>query len=519
MGLKIRLVEPRPAGHNVYDLVLLPRLGLPLMGSMLVGLGHDVRVYCEVLSPVDLGECLSADLVGISSTTATSSAAYALADLLASAQVPVVLGGPHVTFRPDEALEHAPYVVRGEGERTMVELVASLERGLPLDQVLGLTYRDSAGAARHNPSRPRATQAEFELLPAPDLRLIEGHEQMSTKPVMTQWGCPFDCEFCSVTAMFSRSVRHRRNDQVLAELASLDARQVFFHDDNFVVNKARTRALLDSMAATGLTPTWFAQVRADSARVSPARPEIDHDFLERMHRAGCTMVMIGIEAITDEALAHVAKRQKVSTVEDSIHAFHDHRISVHGMFVAGLDTDAAGAAAATSAFARRLDIDTFQLMIETPLPGTRLWDRVVAEHRLLSDDWSLFDGHHVVMSPAQTTPLQLQLEVLDAMRRFYSWPRIVATGIASTLSHLPDLTACARPALLRRLPTAIRLASAQRWQDIAPLLGSALPERVRARARDALWLPAVRLYARRQISLWWSQDRSRAHVDLLAASS
>jgi len=124
--LRIRLVELRPAGHNVYDFSLLPRLGLPLIGRMLADSGHDVHVFCELLAPVDLQECFDADLVGISTTTSTAPAAYRLADTLAEAGVPVVLGGPHVTFCTDDALEHAPYVVRGEGERTMTELVARL---------------------------------------------------------------------------------------------------------------------------------------------------------------------------------------------------------------------------------------------------------------------------------------------------------------------------------------------------------------------------------------------------------
>ena len=131
MGLRVRLVEPRPAGHNVYDLARLPRLGLPLMARMLADAGHDARVFCEVLSAVDLGECLGADLVGISSTTATAPAAYRLADLLGAAGVAVVLGGPHVSFRADEALAHAPYVVRGEGEHTMLAFVGELEAGRP----------------------------------------------------------------------------------------------------------------------------------------------------------------------------------------------------------------------------------------------------------------------------------------------------------------------------------------------------------------------------------------------------
>ncbi|MDA8071384.1 MAG: radical SAM protein [Actinomycetota bacterium] len=519
MGLRIRLVEPRPAGVNVYDRVLLPRLGLPLMGTMLTAAGHDVRVFCEMLAPVDVGDLLTADLVGISSTTATAPAAYRLADLLAEVGVQVVLGGPHVSFCADEGLRHAPYVVRGEGERTILELVACLEEGRSLQQVEGLSYRAGDGEVHHNPARRRCTQGEFEALPIPDLHLIEGHHRLTTKPLMTQWGCPFDCEFCSVTAMFSRSVRHRRTDQVLAELAGLDAEGVFFHDDNFVVNKARTTELLGAMVRAGHTPGWCAQVRADCAVRSLSHPEPDHDFLALMRRSGCQMVMIGIEATTDEALASVGKRQRVATVERAVGAFHDHGIYVHGMFVAGLDTDTADSAARSASFARRLGIDTFQLMVETPLPGTRLWDRVSADNRLLSDDWSLFDGHQVVMAPAQMTALDLQLGVLRAMRQFYSWPSIVASGVAGVLRHLPDLGAAARPALVRRLPTIARLAWGRNWDEVEHLFKAALPEAVRDRLGSALWIPVVRFYARRQLAAWWDQDRSRSHLELLTSLS
>jgi radical SAM superfamily enzyme YgiQ (UPF0313 family) len=517
MGLRIRLVEPRPAGHNVYDCVLLPRLGLPLIGKMLAGSGHDVRIYCEMLAPVDLDDILGADLVGISSTTATAPAAYRLADVLASAGVPVVLGGPHVSFCADEALGHAPYVVRGEGEQTIGELVACLEDGRPLEDVRGLSFRAGDGEPHHNPARPRCTQEEFERLPAPDLTLIEGHRRMSARPIMTQWGCPFDCEFCSVVTMFSRVVRHRRTDQVLAELEGIGAEDVFFYDDNFVVNKARTTELLRSMCAADITPPWAAQVRADASQYSLSRPEVDHEFLTLMRQSGCQMVMVGIEAITDEGLAQIGKRQRVATIKQSVGAFHDHGIAVHGMFVAGLDTDTAASATATADFARRLGIESFQLMVETPGPGTRLWDRVAAEGRLLSDDWSLFDGHHVVMAPAQMTALELQLGVLEAMRRFYSWPAILGSGVTGALSHLPDLTSAVRPALLRQLPTIARLAWARRWEDIAPLVDAALPAQVQARVTGALWLPALRLYARHQLAAWSKQDSSRAHLEFLAS--
>ncbi len=517
MTLRIRFVEPRPAGRNVYDLTLLPRLGLPLLATILADAGHDTRVWCDVLSPVDLEDCMGADLVGISTTTATAPAAYALADLLERGGTPVVLGGPHVTFMVDEALGHAPYVVRGEGQATIVELVEAMEGHRHLDGIAGLSYRGDDGEPRHNPQRSRCSQEQFEQLPIPDLSLLHGHETMGVKPIMTQWGCPFDCEFCSVTAMFSRAVRYRRPEQVIEEMAGLDAERLFFYDDNFVVNKARTASLLSAMISEGLTPAWFAQVRADAALRSRARPELDEEFLSLMSRAGCRMVMIGIETITDDGLAEIGKRLEVSTIEAAVQGFHRHGIAVHGMFVAGLDTDTTASADVTTAFAHRLGIDTFQLMVETPLPGTKLWDRISPEGRLLTSDWSLYDGHHVVMRPAQMTPLELQLSVFAAMSRFYSWPAIVRSGLAGLLHRLPDIGRPGAPSSDRLLPALARAAKAHSWEDITPLLGLAVPEAARRHLTRSLWIPALRVYARRQLTAWHEQERSREHLRFLAS--
>ena len=518
MSLRICLVEPRPPGHHVYDSVLLPRLGLPLIATMLGEAGHDTAVYCDVLAPVDLAACLAADLVGISSTTATAPAAYRLADTLEAAGIPVVLGGPHVTFRPEEALQHARWVVRGEGEQTILELVDAVERDVPANRVAGLSWRDPGGRTHHNPARPRCSQAAFEALPAPDLSLIEGHQRMTIKPLMTQWGCPYDCEFCSVTAMFSRRVRHRRTGQVIAELAGLHADRVFFHDDNFVVSKPRTTELLRAMIAADLTPEWFAQVRADSVYHSRADREIDGEFLRLMHEAGCRTVMIGFESISDEALARLGKRESIADAEQAVAAFHDHGIAVHGMFVLGLDTDTPGSAADTARFARRLGIDTIQMMMETPLPGTRLWDRVQAEGRLLDADWSLFDGHHAVLRPALMSPLDLQLSVLAAMKRFYSWPAIVSTGILAAVRDLPGLARVAtRPALVGHLGAIGRLARRERWQELGQLLRSTLSPAELAHLSTAFRRPAVLFYGRRQLTAWQAQEHTQAHLARLDA--
>ena len=187
-NVKIRLIEPRAPGLNVFDQARLPRLGLPLLGQLLAERGHDVRIYVETLAPVDWSDVAEANLVGFSSTTATTPVAYEMARRVHNLGIPTVIGGPHVTFLPDEALQHCDFVVRREGQVTLLELVNALEHSTDLARIAGLSYCDTAGQPIHNPDRPPCTQKEFAALPAPALHLIVGHERITSVPIMTQWG-------------------------------------------------------------------------------------------------------------------------------------------------------------------------------------------------------------------------------------------------------------------------------------------------------------------------------------------
>ena len=139
-----------------------------------------------------------------------------MADGLRARGIPVIIGGSHVTFMADEALAHADYVARGEGgEQIMLELIEALEGRRPLEAIRGLSFL-RAGRAVHNDLREPC--ADLDTLPFPDLTLIAGHERLARTPIMTSWGCPFACNFCSVTAMFGRKYRFRSAESVVAEI-------------------------------------------------------------------------------------------------------------------------------------------------------------------------------------------------------------------------------------------------------------------------------------------------------------
>ncbi len=418
--MKIRLIEPEPPGMHVWAKILLPRLGLPIIGATLKSHGHDVLIYSPQMAPVDWRDVEGADLVGLSTTTSTASAAYDMADRLRALGVPTVIGGSHVTFMAEEALAHVDYVARGEGgETVMLELIDALQGRRDLTDVAGLSFMVD-GVAHHNPLRERC--ADLDSLPWPDLEMIVGHERLTTTPIMTSWGCPFACNFCSVTAMFGRKYRFRSAESVLAEIKDKRPQRIFFYDDNFAADKKRLKRLLEMMIAETPTVPWSAQVRTDVVR--------DPELLELMRRSGCDMVYLGLESVNQDTLDGYEKSQTVEDIVRAIKRLHDYGIRSHGMFVLGADTDSVQTVRDTVTFAIDNHIDTVMLNILTPLPGTPQFDDLDAQGRIFEKRWELYDAHHVVFEPRLMTPYELQMEVIRGYMRFYSlrtWLRYVLT--------------------------------------------------------------------------------------------
>lgn len=513
--MRIRLIEPRAFSYTVYDHSRLPRLGLPQIGAVLAGHGHDVRIYVETLAPVDWDDLLAADLIGFSTTTGTTPPGYAMADQLRAQGKRVVFGGAHVTFLPDEALEHADYVVRGEGHTAIVELVEALEGRGSLSDILGLSYHGVGGVV-HNPDRPFCDSAAFAALPPPDLSLIVGHELMATAPVMTQWGCPYNCNFCSVIKMFGRQVRARPVDDVLDELEHIPSgKEVFFYDDNLVVDKRRTKALLRGMIERGLDLPWSAQMRAEAIYANKRTGEWDTELLELMRDTRCSWVYVGFESVNPDALKEYNKRQTVEQIAESIEAFHAHGIRVHGMFVLGCDADTLDTIRTTVDFAIRHEIDTVQFLTITPLPGTDFYEQMKAEGRILSTDWSLYDGHHVLIQPKNMTPYELQMVSFRAMLRFYAPRRAWKAALQNIRRELPFLArlfirerglrlALPKVALMSLVPDNIL--------KIPDVLAQSLDEASWRRVRDVFIVPVLRRYAYRHTRQGLRQPINRDYI-------
>lgn len=416
---KITMIEPMNDQHlHIFSKFELPRIGATLLATILRDKGYQTDVLFLRTKEL-MARKIDADLVGISTITATATNSHRLADRLRARGIPVVFGGPHATFFPEESLDHADFCMAGEGESAFPMLVEALNGAHPLSEVPGLIWRED-GVIRRNPL-PKPVE-DLDTLPFPDFTLLDQGRrkpfgQMPGKgivPMQTSRGCPFDCTFCSVTGMFGRKYRFRSTESVIAEMRRFDPKKhvLFIYDDNFCANPRHSKDLLRAMIGEKLGFHWSTQVRVDVAR--------DPELLDLMWEAGCRTLFIGIESVDPESLKEMKKGQSAEEIRRGIREIRARGIHVHGMFVFGFDTDTPAKTRATVRFAIREKVDSAQFMILTPLPGSAFFKQMQAEGRILDERWDTYDAHHVKFRPKGFTPWELQYAQIWAHTRFYS---------------------------------------------------------------------------------------------------
>jgi radical SAM superfamily enzyme YgiQ (UPF0313 family) len=425
---KVLFIEPRSPQEHIFSRVAIPRLGSLMLGTILQQQGIEVKVVVEEVSKPNYATLdFQPDLVGISSISSTAPRAYELADFYRQQGIPVVLGGAHPSFLPLEGLEHADYVICGEGEAALPELINILQNGGNLADVKNLCYREG-DSIHQNPWRPFLQ--DLDALPIPNYDLIHGWKAQNRRGVVsisTSRGCPFNCSFCSVILLFGRQHRVNSIDRVIEEIRQngMQSRHIFFCDDNFTADRKRTKELCERIIAEGLKIEWSAQVRVESAK--------DPELLDLMVRSGCYIVFVGLESINPATLKAYNKAQTVEGIKDCVNNFHHFGIRVHGMFVFGSEEDHYQVIRDTVKVSRQLDLDSLQYLMLTPLPGTPFYKEMESQNRIICRDWSQYDGHHTVFQPRQFTPYELQMETTRAMKKFYSWTSVIQRLISRDL--------------------------------------------------------------------------------------
>jgi radical SAM superfamily enzyme YgiQ (UPF0313 family) len=406
-----------PAGNEV---VLIDGNTQPMSDAELVRFALNERV----------------ELVGIGAMTRMIAKAYRVADALRLAGIPVVMGGPHVTEVPDEALgrdggpRHADAIALGEADETWPRIVADAARGqlkevyAPID-VFGQERKPDL---QDYPPIPWDSLdiAQFNRIPRL-MRRIMNHfgqpwETFHIIPIESGRGCPYGCEFCTVTGFFGDSIRFRSNQSIVDELLRLKARAdstngkiaVFFVDDNFAINVKRTKALLREIIAAGAQLAWVGQISANLLR--------DQELIDLIADSGGKWIFIGMESLDSANLASVKKSfNKPAEYAGVLESLARRNIYAITSFIFGLDHDTPGVAERTLAEIREWPpvLPVFGQI--TPFPATPLYDRLEREGRLTRPKhWLDFAPFQMAHAPLRMTVPQVQEEVRSAWMNSYS---------------------------------------------------------------------------------------------------
>jgi radical SAM superfamily enzyme YgiQ (UPF0313 family) len=417
--------------------------------------GHEVLLIDGNARPIDEAAMArfvreqNIGLVGIGAMTRMVAKAYRMADAVRAAGVPVVMGGPHVTEEPNEALgrdggpRHADAVALGEADETWPKIVADAARG-QLREVYKPTDefgQERKPALQSYPAIPWESMDldQFNIVPkamAPLLRRVGGGwATFRIIPVESGRGCPYGCEFCTVTGFFGDSIRFRTNESVVDELLRLKSRArkedgqmvVFFIDDNFAINVKRTKSLLRAIIAANAQVHWVAQISANLLR--------DEEFLDLIAASGGRWIFIGMESIDPANLASVNKGfNKPGEYSAVLQSLADRNIYAITSFIFGMDNDTPGVAERTLEQIRTWPpgLPVFGLL--TPLPATPLYKRLEQEGRLTRPKhWQEFQPFAMAHTPLKMSVEEAHDEVKQAWAHSYS-PEAIAHAVNS-LGH------------------------------------------------------------------------------------
>ena len=371
-------------------------LTLPTLVSLIPAeIPHRVSLIDEGIRDIPLD--LEADLVAITVITPTAPRSYWLADHFRARGITVVLGGPHVTLVPEDAAPHADAIVVGYAEESWPRLLRDLVNGRlarRYDQIPGLSL---AG------------------LPPVRRDLVPKRDYITTDVFEATRGCAHACDFCVVPTAWGRHQLQKPVEEVVEDIRRTRARRLIFIDLNLVSDRSYAAALFEALVPLGVQ--WYGLATSLLAR--------DPELLGLCQRSGCRGLLIGLESISRKGLREVHKGfQDPGDFKELIAVFHRHGIAIQGCFVFGFDDDTPEVFERTAEFVVDAKIDLPRFAVLTPFPATPLFKRFERDGRLLTHNWELYDGQHVVFQPRHMSAAALMRGTEAAWKHVYRYRSI-----------------------------------------------------------------------------------------------
>ena len=334
----------------------------------------------KILFPLSLKK---RTLVGITAFTSNINRAYEIAQMYREKKIKVIFGGIHASMLPDEALQYGDAVVVGEVEGIWGKVIRDFENNALQPKYIG----------------PQLDLSQFKLLPRRDLI----HPDYLWSSIQTSRGCPFNCNFCSVSNYLGKEYRQRNPEEVLKELDEIQGEFIFFLDDNLIgyspESRKRARDIFEGMIKKGYHKKWWMQTSINAAE--------DEPLLELAAQAGCLFAFIGFETTDRDTLKGMKKGSNLKIGTDNykkvVDTFHKYGIGVYGAFILGNDFESPAYYKKLAKYLVHSGIDIIQLSILTPLPGTSLMEQLEKEGRLVNNDfpkdWDKYRFSYVVHEP------------------------------------------------------------------------------------------------------------------------
>ena len=512
---KMRTVLIRPS--NSRGSLYLTKMGflpvpvglLQLAASILTVDGNQVRIIDMEADKLTLEETVQRtltfkpDVVGITihATAAYNSARQLMLRLKElEPNLKIMVGGHHATFLPESILRDGfDIVALGEGDETVRELVTALDNGLSLKNIRGIVFREGSTIVR---TEQRPLMVDIDSLPFPALDLVDREKYHfrtfgSNETVVcleTSRGCPYSCDFCSVTPTWGYRRRYKSNDRIIAEMEM--ARKagydwIFFTDDIFFLkqNLSQRKELFASIIDNGIDIRWLAQMRADAIARDP-------DIIPFAVKAGFRVAAIGVESGSREVLKKMRKGIRAADTVNAIKALDENGVVVLLSFMIGAPYERFRDMLSTVRLAIKLagaGADVVQFTIYTPLPGTAIFRQALEDDSIFTFDWDRFDFLTPVMKTLVHPSVIQGIQYL-ALYSFYL-RRYLSTGGGRERLAWPKSTL---------LPTAVKFILSEKRDYIGDVLS--LPHEL---------LSTASLYS----SLSGSRPESHVREEMLSESS
>ncbi|MCX6995559.1 MAG: radical SAM protein [Kiritimatiellaeota bacterium] len=455
---KVLLLRPAPLHEQFGDESFMP-LGLAYIAAVLEKSGCEVKVLDLLTtkrSEAQLLETITSfkpEVMGFTAVTPVVNSAYRMLEKIKGLNIRTVIGGPHASAMPQEALEKGfDFVVRGEGEETIVDLMQNI--GAP-ENVKGISYKID-GKIINNP--PREYLRNLDTLPFParhlfsDLKLYKGQEALGSRvpvgSIMTSRGCPYSCSFC-YKAVFGNRFRARSAENVVQEWVHLvekyGVKEIAIVDDSFTTDVARVHKICDYLIKAHIKVRWSCPngIRVDLG---------DLAMLKKMRTAGCYRTALGLESGSQNILDTIGKKITLAEMEAMIEHCRAAGIKTMGFYMLGNIGETQATMQATIDFARRVGTDYAQFLIAVPYPGTALYDEVKKNGKLYITDWDQYGQYErsACFEHGALTPDLLKQMCKKAEKEYYLDPKYVVKQLLNPETYL---------FLPRRLKAALRVIS------------------------------------------------------------